>query len=300
MKNPKHRDSPYPRLSIGMPVYNGEKYIREALDSLLAQSFTDFELIISDNASSDGTERICRDYAARDERVRYVRHAKNRGAIRNFQFLLDEVHGEYFMWAAHDDVWDAKWAANLLPVAQSHRCLAYGYVQSIDKNGGRIHHPANFQKYEFTGSRFLRRCKYFLSPDFRGKANPIYGIMPLQALRELGISALNDVNSGSDMIFLYELLNRMEIRHGGEVFLYKRIPCQSFAGEIIAEHHHESIASRAGAVIKQAFAGPMLGEYMKRSTLPESLCLIVCYPFCVLRSLVFAFFQKARRRYLMP
>jgi len=295
LKNSKHRDFPYPWLSIGMPVYNGEKYIREALDSLLAQSFTDFELIISDNASSDGTERICRDYAARDERVQYVRHAKNRGAIRNFQFLLDYVHGEYFMWAAHDDVWDAEWVANLLPIARMHQCLAYGYVQSIDKNGGKIHHPANFQKYEFTGNRFFRRCKYFFSPDFRGKANPIYGIMPLHALRELGISALNDANSGSDMIFLYELLNRMEIRHGGEVFLYKRIPCQSAAGEIIAEHHNESIAVRAAAIIKQAFAGPMLGEYMKRSTLPESLCLIVCYSFCVLRSLVFAFFQKAKR-----
>jgi len=295
LKNPKHRGSPYPRLSIGMPVYNGEKYIREAVDSLLAQSFTDFELIISDNASSDGTEKICRDYAARDDRVQYVRHAKNRGVIHNFQFLLDEVHGEYFMWAAHDDVWDAKWAASLLPVAQRHQCLAYGYVQSIDKNGRKINHPANSQKYEFSGNRFLRRCRYFFAPDFRGKANPIYGIMPLQSLREMGISALNDANSGSDMLFLYDLLNCMEIRHGGEVFLYKRIPCESAAGEIIAEHHDESIVTRATAIIKQAFAGPMLGEYMKRSTLPESLCLLACYPFCVLRSLIFAMFHKARR-----
>lgn len=92
-----------PKVSIGMPVYNGEKSIREALDSLLAQTFTDFELIISDNASTDGTEAICREYVERDPRIRYVRQSENRGPIANFQFVLEEAVGEYFMWAAHDD-----------------------------------------------------------------------------------------------------------------------------------------------------------------------------------------------------
>lgn len=92
-----------PQVSIGMPVYNGEKFIREALDSLLAQTFTDFELIISDNASTDGTEAICREYAAKDSRIRYVRQAKNLGPVANFKYVLDEAVGEYFMWAAHDD-----------------------------------------------------------------------------------------------------------------------------------------------------------------------------------------------------
>jgi glycosyltransferase involved in cell wall biosynthesis len=92
-----------PKVSIGMPVFNGEPFIREALDSLLAQTFSDFELIISDNGSTDGTEAICREYAATDPRIRYVRQPKNRGALFNFQFVLDEARGEYFMWAAHDD-----------------------------------------------------------------------------------------------------------------------------------------------------------------------------------------------------
>jgi len=86
-----------------MPAYNGEKVIREALDSLLAQTFTDFELIISDNASTDGTATICREYAARDPRIRYLRQSENRGPAANFQFVLDEAVGEYFMWAACDD-----------------------------------------------------------------------------------------------------------------------------------------------------------------------------------------------------
>lgn len=94
-----------PRVSIGMPVYNGEKYIRDALDSLLNQTFSDFELIISDNASTDRTEEICGEYASRDSRISYFRQTENNGAITNFQFVLDHASGEFFMWAAYDDLW---------------------------------------------------------------------------------------------------------------------------------------------------------------------------------------------------
>lgn len=93
-----------PRVSIGLPVYNGEPFLREAIDSILAQTFTDFELIISDNASTDNTEEICRSYAAKDSRIRYYRHDVNRGASWNFNLVVDLAVGEYFKWAAHDDV----------------------------------------------------------------------------------------------------------------------------------------------------------------------------------------------------
>lgn len=92
-----------PNVSIGMPIYNSEKYLRNALDSLLSQTFADFELIISDNASIDSTEAICREYAARDSRIKYIRQRENQGAYANFKFVLDEARGEYFMWAAGDD-----------------------------------------------------------------------------------------------------------------------------------------------------------------------------------------------------
>lgn len=93
-----------PKVSVGMPVYNGEDTLRCALNSLLGQSFADFELIISDNASTDGTESICREYAEQDRRIRYVRQSKNVGAVTNFKLVLDEARGDYFMWAAHDDI----------------------------------------------------------------------------------------------------------------------------------------------------------------------------------------------------
>jgi glycosyltransferase involved in cell wall biosynthesis len=93
-----------PRVTIGMPVYNGENFIAETLDSLLAQTFTDFELIISDNASTDSTALICQEYAARDSRIRYDRLDKNVGASGNFNRLVDMARGEYFKWSAHDDI----------------------------------------------------------------------------------------------------------------------------------------------------------------------------------------------------
>jgi len=84
-----------PKVSIGMPAYNGAKYIREALDSLLAQTFTDFELIISDKGSTDETEAVCLKYVAHDKRIRYLRQPKNQGVVANFQFVLDETVGEF-------------------------------------------------------------------------------------------------------------------------------------------------------------------------------------------------------------
>jgi len=96
--------SPTPRVSIGLPVYNGARFLAAALDSILGQSFDDFELIVSDNASTDATPEICRHFAERDSRVRYVRNETNLGGARNFSNVFGLARGEYFKWASHDDV----------------------------------------------------------------------------------------------------------------------------------------------------------------------------------------------------
>ncbi|EDY83277.1 glycosyl transferase, group 2 family protein [Verrucomicrobiia bacterium DG1235] len=98
------KSSELPRVSIGMPVYNGEKYITRAIESILSQTFEDFELIICDNASTDSTREICDDYAKRDERIRYFRNNKNIGAGPNFNKAVEYARGTYFKWAAHDDL----------------------------------------------------------------------------------------------------------------------------------------------------------------------------------------------------
>ena len=93
-----------PRVSIGLPVFNGEKYLEQAIDSILAQTHQDFELIISDNASTDQTQQICREYAAKDSRIRYYCNEKNLGAPKNYNRVFELSSGEYFKWAAYDDV----------------------------------------------------------------------------------------------------------------------------------------------------------------------------------------------------
>ncbi len=94
---------PLPRVSIGLPVFNGEKYLAKALDSLLAQEYEDFELVISDNASTDKTGQICEKYARSDRRVRYYRNKHNIGLAPNHNLVFSLSRGEFFKWAAHDD-----------------------------------------------------------------------------------------------------------------------------------------------------------------------------------------------------
>ncbi|MFN7540333.1 MAG: glycosyltransferase family 2 protein [Bacteroidota bacterium] len=91
-------------ISVGLPVFNGEKYLRQAINSLLSQTYLDIEVIISDNASVDNTEEICREFMLHDKRVQYFRQTNNIGAIKNFQFVLEKASGDFFLWAAHDDI----------------------------------------------------------------------------------------------------------------------------------------------------------------------------------------------------
>lgn len=93
-----------PTVSIGLPVRNGGQHVAEAIDAILDQTLVDFELIISDNASSDMTQEICEHYAAADRRIRYHRHERNLGAAHNFNFVFQRATGKYFKWAAHDDI----------------------------------------------------------------------------------------------------------------------------------------------------------------------------------------------------
>jgi glycosyltransferase involved in cell wall biosynthesis len=93
-----------PRVSLGFPVYNGERYLRGALDSVLAQDFDDFELVICDNASTDATGEICREVASRDPRIRYFRNEQNIGISPNFRRVFELSRAPYFKWVVHDDL----------------------------------------------------------------------------------------------------------------------------------------------------------------------------------------------------
>jgi hypothetical protein len=102
-----------PRVSVGMSVYNGERYVRQAIESILSRTFPDLELIISANASSDATEGTCRDYAAKDPRLRYYKSHRNRGAAWNHNRVVELARGEYFKWQCYDDYCDASFPGRM-------------------------------------------------------------------------------------------------------------------------------------------------------------------------------------------
>lgn len=208
-----------PTVSIGMPVYNGAKYIREALDSLLAQTFTDFELVISDNASTDDTQAICEKYARRDPRIRYVRQLENLGALPNFQFVLNEARSEYFMWAAYDDKWDKNWVRSLKNTLEiSGVGAAFGKLMHIDENSQPLRHPANGRTFEFRGSLLKRRACYFIEFERYGKANPIYSLFRRDTLRGLELDAYT-----VDFHIVFAILLKTEIVSAPGTTLYKRV-----------------------------------------------------------------------------
>jgi glycosyltransferase involved in cell wall biosynthesis len=126
-----------PLVSIGMPVYNGERFIREALDSVLGQTYENLEVIISDNASTDSTGAICLEYTARDQRIQYHRNAVNLGVIANFRRVFELSSGDYFMWACADDLRPATAVENCVEalLRDSSAVMAHGAV--LVRLGGR-------------------------------------------------------------------------------------------------------------------------------------------------------------------
>ncbi len=127
-------------LTIGMPVYNGERFLAKALDSYLSQSFTDFQILLSDNASTDRTEEICRDYAARDKRIHYHRNPRNMGAGWNLLRVYELATGKYFKQAAHDDFCEPEFLAECIEALESdpELVLAFTKTRVVDADGNHL------------------------------------------------------------------------------------------------------------------------------------------------------------------
>jgi glycosyltransferase involved in cell wall biosynthesis len=126
-----------PKITIGLPVHNGGSYLANAIESVLKQTHRDLELIISDNASTDETPEICARYARQDERVSYVRHAKNMGAARNFNYTVDVSRGQYFAWLAHDDLMEPMYLEKCIGALEHEpeAVLCFSKTRFIDESG---------------------------------------------------------------------------------------------------------------------------------------------------------------------
>lgn len=179
----KNRGNARPLVSIGLMVYNGEPFIRNALNSLLAQTFTDFELVVSDNGSVDQTEVICREFAARDERVRYYRSPTNNGAGWNTRKVIELSTGKYFKLAACDDYCEPGFLQACVNALEGDRSaiLAYPKTRVVDQTGKFL------EDYEWPMQTEDRNCtirfRDLLLNDH--KCYQIYGLIRLQHLREV-------------------------------------------------------------------------------------------------------------------
>jgi glycosyltransferase involved in cell wall biosynthesis len=208
-----------------MPVYNGEQFIQQALDSLLAQDYSHFELVISDNASTDRTADICESYAAKDTRVRYYRNEENRGPVANFNRVLEYAGGEYFMWTACDDLWEPTYISTLLQSLMLTRScvLAFSAFDNIDKHGYQTRTYPQLFKLP-SEDLFTRLHNYMTQEEWLGKANVIYGLMRRTASQEAGSLKIWGGNLwGSDMLVVFKLLTLGNLVLSPDLLFHKRL-----------------------------------------------------------------------------
>jgi len=206
-----------PRVSIGMPAYNGERYIRQALDTLMAQTFTDFELIISDNASTDRTQDICLDYAAKDNRIKYYHNEQNKGPIQNFNQVFELSSGKYFMWASCNDAWEPGYISRCVEVLEQESAvvLCYSLADCIDVDGNGLN--LILRGSDSRGLDKISRCHMVLWG--MQYAYPVYGLIRADALRQTKIFKKR---IGTDIILLFELSFLGEFAQIPEVLLHIR------------------------------------------------------------------------------
>jgi len=223
-----------PAVSVGMPVYNGADYVGDAIDSILNQTYDDFELLIQDNASTDETEAICRAYAEKDPRISYLRNPANVGAIPNFNLVFERARGRYFKWAAHDDVCAPDLLRQCVEVldADPSVVLCTGKARLINDDGTPVAYDPERGCYvtrqgtpagvidpdeRATGPRPAVRFWDILVRTMR--TFEIFGVIRTDVLRRTG---LHGDYYGSDKVLLAELslLGRFVILP--DVLLYRR------------------------------------------------------------------------------
>lgn len=210
-------DARAPKVSIGLPVHNGERYLRESLDSILSQTFKDFEVVISDNASEDATEAICREYVNRDKRVRYSRTTHNVGAAHNHNLVFEMSRGQYFMWAAYDDKYDKNLLLKEVTTLDANpgTVLCYPIFLKINEHGnivGQVRTARGTSAYPHQRLRSLFRLEH--------TCEQMYGLMRADMLRK---TRLHRSYTDSDRTLLAEISLHGRYSEVAEPLFYHRV-----------------------------------------------------------------------------
>jgi len=225
-------------ITIGMPVFNGEKFIEKRLDSLLKQTHTNFELIISDNASTDKTGTICKKFANKDARIIYLRQKKNIGGISNFKFLLNKARGKFFIWTAVDDILLPTFLENNLKILESQKRIvcSTSKIESYGENTDFIDkitetslikrlekkirkHFWLIENISFSGS-FEEKVRNFLKK--RGAEQIFYGLFRTEQLKKIFVE--DNFHTGFDLALL---INALKI---GDIYVIDEILALRYDG----------------------------------------------------------------------
>ena len=201
-------------VSIGMPVYNEEMFLEESLKSLLAQDYENIEIIISDNASTDRTEQICKKYKSKNDNISYHRFEKNCGVTRNFIKVLDLAKGRYFMWASGHDMWSENLISECVKLLEKHTSavIAFGCLKWVGRWGNTIERFSGW-----TDTRGMDPTARYFSV-FWGNVHPILGLIRTESLKKTRTLSI----PGSDLIQLTELVLLGDFVHATAAFCLRR------------------------------------------------------------------------------
>jgi glycosyltransferase involved in cell wall biosynthesis len=219
------------KVTIGMPVFNGEKFLKSSIDSLLSQTYQNFELIISDNNSTDLTESICREYKKQDSRIKYYRQKENIGPTANFRFVLEQSESEYFMWAAVDDKWKSTFLEKNMNILLNNNNIV-GSVSQIqiytdDKlnSNNRDTDFSNLKKKLI--AKFRTRGTYDMIGKYENKVRillkkssypSIYSVFRTSVLKK---SYINNQFVGVDAAILLNILKYGDLKSLVETLMYR-------------------------------------------------------------------------------
>ena len=210
-----------PRVSLGVPVYNGEDYLETALKSLVAQSFEDLEIVISDNASTDRTEAICRDLASVDPRILYQRNERNLGAAPNYNAVFARARGTYFKWASHDDVVGADFIARCVEILDRDTAvsLAFSRFDYLDADEGQLR--PSVENLSISGRTATQRIAHLVDREIESD-DVFWSIFGLMRREQLAETRLIESYLASDQTLLFHIVLKGGLHQIPETLFFRR------------------------------------------------------------------------------
>ena len=224
-----------PRVSIGLPVFNGARFLAEALSALLDQTFADFELIISDNGSTDETEKICQAYVERDPRVSYHRSPRNRGISWNYRRVFELSSGTYFKWATYDDVCAPEFIARCVHILDRDPRVVLAHANAIIINEfGEPQQPCATGLHLQSPRASERLIQFFRNLRL---SNALYGVIRRSTLRD---TPLIGEYPGADIPLLSELCLRGLFFEIPEPLFFRRLHADAVSARLDDEAQLEA------------------------------------------------------------